>query len=789
MGQVADRHDSRELDTTRGPGRAARRIEIRGVVQGVGFRPFVYRLAHQRQITGWVRNTSWGVDMEVEGDAEPLEGFLLDLQEKAPPIARIESVAVRSIAPNGYGRFEILHSEAQAGAYQLVSPDIATCDACLREIFCPENRRYRYPFTNCTNCGPRFTIIESVPYDRPRTTMRAFCMCPDCQREYEDPLDRRFHAQPNACPACGPHVRLLDAKGRPSAEADDALRHTAALLRTGHIVAIKGLGGYQLACDATNPEAVSLLRQRKRRPSKPFAVMVMDLADAGKHALLSDDERELLMSTAAPIVLLPWRENSTIVPEVAPGTRAVGIMLPYTPLHHILLRDVRLPLVMTSGNLSEEPIARDNDEAVHRLGAIADYFLVHDRGIHSRYDDSVWFVPSSGPQPIRRARGYAPFPVHLPFTARPVLACGPELKNTFCLTRDQYAFLSQHVGDMQNLETLEHYEHTIRLFCDLFHVDPEITVYDMHPDYMTTRYALGRSGPTIMVQHHHAHLAACLADHGTTGPAVGVIFDGTGYGLDGRAWGGEFLVGDARGFQRAAHLEYLPLPGGDQGIRKPYRIALTYLQTLAGHRPLPATLHDVPEQERRALEVMVARGLNTPLTSSSGRLFDAVSALLGVCAKATYEAQAAIELEMTSRGHLVSLPPYPYTTTQVRPVQSWGRVDAHLPSARELRLGPLLNAILDDLAAGVPVPEIGWRFHLTVAYLIAETCEHLRLQTGLETVALSGGCFQNRLLLSLVLPRLKERGFRALTHRQVPCNDGGVALGQAVIAHYKVNGD
>lgn len=775
---------------------SARRIEIRGVVQGVGFRPFVYRLAHEHGILGWVCNTTWGVEMEVEGDPESLERFVADLEAEAPPISRIEALTVEEIPRNAFEDFRIRSSEAQQGAYQLISPDIATCDDCLEELFDPRDRRYRYPFINCTNCGPRFTIIRDVPYDRPLTTMAPFTMCPHCQQEYDDPLDRRFHAQPNACPVCGPHVTLRDSEGRSLAGRDEAMTRTAALLREGQIVALKGLGGFQLACDATNEEAVARLRARKRRPHKPFAVMMRDISMAEEHALVSEEAHELLGSMAAPIVLVPWRAASTLARGVAPGfpdqvpeNRTLGLMLPYTPVHHVLLRDVGIPLIMTSGNLSEEPIARDNEEALRRLGHIADYFLVHNRGIHSRYDDSVWFVPTGGPQPIRRARGYAPFPIRLPFESRPILACGPELKNTFCLTRDRYAFVSQHIGDMQNLETLEHYKQTISLYRHLFRVDPEFYAVDMHPDYMATRYGLSQSGPHVSVQQHHAHLAACLADAGEEGPAIGVIFDGTGYGLDDRIWGGEFLVGDARGFQRAAHLEYLPLPGGDEAIRRPYRLALVYLRTLLGDVPLPATLKEIPPQERRTLRRMVERGVNTMLTSSAGRLFDAVSALLGVRQETSYEAQAAVELEMLAHAGERTHEPYPYETSPIEEVEHWGKVSSPLPHGRRLKVAPLFEAILRDLTAGVAVGEIAWRFHLTLAEMIVDTCRHLRDLTGLSTVALSGGCFQNRLLLQLVIPRLEEENFRVLMHRQVPCNDGGVSLGQAVIAHYHMNGD
>ena len=764
--------------------RQARYIAVRGVVQGVGFRPFVYRLAQRGRLLGWVRNTSWGVELQIEGQPGALRSFVEALRQEAPPLARIEAVEVAEVAPRGYQRFEILHSEPQAGAYQLISPDIATCEDCRREIADPHDRRYRYPFTNCTNCGPRFTIMDDVPYDRPRTTMRAFTMCPDCQREYDDPLDRRFHAQPNACPACGPQLTLLDARGHELAGRDEALPQTVALLRAGQIVAIKGLGGYQLACDASNAEAVSRLRERKHRPHKPFAVMVADLSAAEVHAIPQAAGRELLTSPAAPIVLLPWREGSTIAREVAPAQRWIGLMLPYTPLHHLLLGGMGLPLVMTSGNLSEEPIARDNDEALHRLSGIADGFLTHNRDIYARYDDSVWFIPTGGPQPVRRARGYAPFPIRLPAVARPILACGAELKNTFCLTRDRYAFLSQHIGDMENVETLSHYEQSVALYERLFHVRPEIIACDMHPDYLATRYGLAQDGHKVMVQHHHAHLASCLADNGVEGPAIGAILDGTGYGLDQRIWGGEFLVGDAQGFQRAAHLQYLPLPGGEGAIRRPYRLALAYWRALLGEAPLPDTLRDIPEAEQHNLAAMVARGVNTPLTSSAGRLFDAVSALLGVRRETSYEAQAAIELEMIAEAAGSTDQPYPYDLVAVEGVQAWGRVQGFVSQTSELRLSPLFGGLRADLVADVPVERISWRFHLSIAQMIAEVCERLRAESGLERVALSGGCYQNSLLLSLVLPRLEERGFQVLLHKQVPCNDGGLSLGQAVIAHY-----
>jgi hydrogenase maturation protein HypF len=766
--------------------RRRKQVSVRGVVQGVGFRPFVYRLAHDHGLSGWVLNHSGGVEIEVEGKQPSLEAFVHDLTAQAPPLARIVSVEVQDAVPAGYEGFEIRHSVAEEGRYQLISPDIATCTDCLHELLDPADRRYRYPFTNCTNCGPRFTIIRDIPYDRPLTTMQPFAMCPACQREYNDPLDRRFHAQPNACPVCGPHVWLeaADQPGPRLAERDEALRGAARRLLDGRVLAIKGLGGFHLACDATDAAAVGRLRARKGRPAKPLAVMMASLDEIRRHCLVSEAEEALLTSQQCPIVLLPWRGDSAVVQEVAPGNRYLGVMLPYTPLHHILLRDAGRPLVMTSGNLSEEPIAQDNDEARQRLGHLADAFLLHNRDIYARYDDSVVFVaPLPGrdvPQFIRRSRGYAPYPVRLPFPARQILATGPELKNTFCLARDDFAFVSQHIGDMENLETLEHFEASIELFKHLFRVEPELVAYDLHPEYFATKYALAETAvPRVPIQHHEAHIAACLADNGRSpedGPVIGVAWDGTGLGPDGHIWGGEFLVGDYRGFQRAAHLEYLPMPGGDAATRNPWRLAVGYLEALTGRAP---ALPGIDEGQWSVVRQQVASGLNTPLTSAVGRLFDAVAALAGVRQSVTYEAQAAIELEMLATGWGASLragaepAAYPYDLEQVA-----GRTI--------IRLWRLLEAVLEDRTRGVDAGEIGWRFHRTMAELLVAVCQRVAAAQGtpLRTVALSGGCFQNRLLLALAVPRLEEAGFEVLLHQQVPCNDGGVSLGQVALAQF-----
>jgi len=772
------------------PGRAAKHIELSGVVQGVGFRPFVYNLALEHKLRGWVRNTSSGVEIEVEGLPDALDAFIHELTSHAPPLARIESISISDISPNAHDSFVILHSVPQAGAYQLISPDIATCADCLRELFDPQDRRHAYPFINCTNCGPRFTIIEDIPYDRPKTTMRKFPMCAECQAEYDDPTDRRFHAQPNACPTCGPHIWLVDGSQERSpfstgqAQENGFLKATR-LLKNGAIVAVKGLGGFQLACDATDEVAVKRLRERKRRPHKPFALMMATMDEVRRHCWVTPQEAALLTSPASPIVLLRWRDGSTVVRDVAPNNRYLGVMLPYTPLHHLLLRDVGRPLVMTSGNLSEEPIAKDNDEALRRLDHLADAFLLHNRDIYSRYDDSVCFVPlPDRPQPIRRARGYAPSPVRLAFPLRRILACGAELKNTFCLTRDQYAFISQHIGDMENLETLSHFETTVALYEHLFRAKPAVIACDMHPDYLATRYAQERakneSLPLFFIQHHHAHIASCLADNDWSvdaGPVIGVAMDGTGLGSDGYIWGGEFLIADYRSFQRYGQLQYLPLPGGDAATRRPYRIALAYLHRCLGEIPDLPFIASVPQQEIEIVQQMVEKGINTPLTSSCGRLFDAVSALLGICLETSYEAQAAIELEMLAgdpqRGDGML---YPFS------IDSDGRT-------RIVRVEALIGAIVRAIKAGRPGAEISAAFHNSVAEMIAQMCQLAREETGLNTVALSGGCFQNRQLLRLAVDALEAQGFHILLHRQVPCNDGGLSLGQAVIAHFLNGGD
>jgi len=757
------------------------RVTVRGVVQGVGFRPFIYRLAHERSLVGWVRNTSGSVEIEVEGEEPAVARFVEEIRESAPPMAKIEEVTSSPIPHQGYTSFEIIESRPEPGEYQLVSPDIATCEACRQEVFSPEDRRYRYPFTNCTNCGPRFTIIEGVPYDRPLTTMKKFTMCPRCQKEYDNPLDRRFHAQPNACPVCGPSLRFVDATGAP-AGGEDPIRSAMYLLREGKILAIKGLGGFLLACNATDSEAVRTLRERKHRPSKPLAVMMSSMEEIKKHCMLLPEEEKLLLSPQSPIVLLKWRrEESSICAEVAPNLKYLGVMLPYTPLHHLLMSEVGCPLVMTSGNLSEEPIAKDNDEALKRLGRIADYFLLHNRGIYAKYDDSVCIVEKDVPRVLRRARGYAPYPIALPFDSRRILACGAEEKNTFCLARDRHAFVSQHIGDMENEETLEHFEKTIELYKRLFRTEPEIVAYDLHPEYLPTKYAFdlkaSQSGLRFVpVQHHHAHIASCLVENHVQEPVIGVAFDGTGYGGDGTIWGGEFLVADLKGFRRVGRLEHVPMPGGAAAIKKPYRMALGYLHALLGPDfPLDGlpTLGQLDPGELVVVTRQIERKVNSPLTSSAGRLFDAVSALAGVRGEVDYEAQAAIELEMLADEDEKASASYPFSI-------------AEEDSSRVVKLGALVAAVTDDVRQGVPASDISTKFHWTMAGMIIEMCRAISRDTGVKVVALSGGVFQNRLLFKLAVDGLREEGFEVLTHRLVPCNDGGVSLGQAAIANFAV---
>ena len=757
-------------------------ITLRGVVQGVGFRPFVHRLARDCGLAGTVRNFSGGVDIRVEGPRGRLENFRRRVVQEAPPLARITSERSRPARPQGLEGFSVERSVRAEDQFVLVPPDIATCDLCLAELTDPQDRRHRYPFINCTDCGPRFTIIREMPYDRPMTTMADFTMCPRCREEYGDIEHRRYHAQPNACPDCGPRLSFYR-DGREEAGGEAALDRALDCLRNGGIVAVRGLGGYHLCCDAADSAAVRELRRRKRRPAKPLAVMIDDLETVRRICHLSPREEAELTSPQRPIVVLGRRDRTTVCAETAPDNDTLGVMLPYAPVHTLLLSGGLRAIVATSANRSDQPLIAGNREAVEELSGIADAFLLHDRGIHTRCDDSILRVIGPDPVLLRRARGYAPMPLQLPLSGPPVLACGPELKNTFCLTRGDHAFLSQHIGDLKNLETYRFFEGMIERFESLFDIRPEAIAYDLHPRYLSTRYALQRASGTgaaltaVAVQHHHAHVAACLADNGVREPVIGVVFDGIGYGADGKIWGAEFLTADLGGYRRRGHLEYIPMPGGDAASRQPWRMGLSYLHAVLGKEADAAAgrLLDRDQASRRSVLRMLERSVNAPLASSMGRLFDAVSALLGLCGENTFEGQAAVHLEVAAREAPEGVPGYDW---KLREEGSQLIADP----------GPVIRAILDDVRQGRPRAEIARRFHRSVAELAVQCCRRIRQQDGLNRVALTGGSFQNAILAEQSADLLRRDGFQVLTHHRVPPNDGGVALGQAAVAVFRQGG-
>ena len=755
---------------------ARKRLRVAGVVQGVGFRPHVYNLARRLGLAGFVLNDGAGVVVELEGPPAAIDEFVTQLQAAPPPRARLDAVEEEELAPAGEDTFVIKES-VPGEAQTLVSPDLATCGDCLDELLEPADRRYRYPFINCTNCGPRFTIIRGVPYDRPKTTMASFEMCPACRAEYDDPGNRRFHAQPNACGACGPALVLWDAEGNPL-ETEDPLGDAKQLLFDGRVVAVKGLGGYHLACDATSAEAVEKLRARKYREDKPFAVMARDVAVARRYCEMSDDELELLTSEKRPIVLLRKREPCHLPDAIAPQNRYLGVMLPYTPLHHLLFDDDVEILVMTSGNRADEPIAYRDDKVVEHLAGIADYYLTHDRAIGRRVDDSVTRVFRGREYAVRRSRGYVPLPLELGRTYKTsVLAVGAELKNTFCMTKGSQAFVSHHVGDLENVATLEAFEEGIAHFREMFDVEPAAVARDLHPDYLASRYAVASGLPEVVVQHHHGHVASVLADAGYyEGKVIGVAFDGAGLGDDGAVWGGEFLVADLAGYERAAHLKYVPLPGGDAAAREPWRMALAWLRELYGddalRRPLPF-LDDIPEGRREMVLEAAAKGVNAPPTSSMGRLFDAVAALAGLRNFVNYEGQAALEFEQQVACEEDGA--YEFSYDDGKPLV----IDA----------APVIEAVVADVRAGTAPGAIAARFHNAVAAMAADVASRLRDEYGLSAVALGGGCFQNITLLRKLVPTLEGAGFDVLIHERVPTNDGGLSLGQAAAALARLEKD
>jgi len=736
------------------------RLVIRGAVQGVGFRPFVYRLATELGLRGWVLNSVQGVFIELEGEPPTLQRFVKRLYVEKPPRASIQSMEQSVLEPVGYTGFEIRHSEHTGEKTTLILPDLATCPDCLREIFDPTNRRYRYPFTNCTNCGPRYSIIESLPYDRPNTTMKAFNMCARCREEYENPLDRRFHAQPNACPECGPHLELWNEQGGVLAQHDTALRRAAEAIREGHIVAIKGLGGFHLVADARNEQAVSTLRERKRREEKPFALMYPSLHLVRVHCRVNEAEERVLVSPESPIVLLR-REQDDVAPSVAPNNLFLGVMLPYTPLHHLLMHELGFPIVATSGNQSDEPICTDEHEALQRLAGIADLFLVHNRPIARHVDDSVVRVLMGRELLLRRARGYAPLPVLVKEPLPPLLGVGAHLKNTVALSVGRQVFISQHIGDLETPQALQAFRRVITDVKALWEHQPQAVACDLHPDYLSTQTAYQMGYSVVPIQHHAAHVLACMAENEVEPPVLGISWDGTGYGTDGTVWGGEFLLVTTASFERFAHLRPFRLPGGDRAVKEPRRSALGVLYELLGERALEVVGHLFTDSERRLLLHMLRQGIHSPVTTSAGRLFDAVASLVHGRQVVNDEGQAAMELEFLAH-RVRSDEAYPFALLDGCPyVLDWS---------------PTVQAILEDVRSGVEPAQVAVRFHNTLVEMMVAVAR----RAGLERVALSGGCFQNAYLTERAVRRLSEAGFRPCWHQRVPPNDGGIALGQVV---------
>jgi hydrogenase maturation protein HypF len=773
-------------------------ISITGVVQGVGFRPFIYRLAAEMGLTGWVRNGTGGVLIEACSTDEQLTHFIRRIRHEAPPLAVITFLEHHSLPDCAPECDFTIRESSEAGEHNAhIAPDAALCSDCLKELFDPANRRFRHPFITCTNCGPRYSIITAIPYDRPNTTMASFPLCLDCSHEYNDPADRRFHAQPIACPVCGPQVRLLDSSGLFISEKDQAVINAINLLKTGKILAIKGIGGYHLVADACNGEAVRCLRERKKRDEKPFAVMAPDLAAARAMAQLSNVEERLLASAESPIVIVRRAHNCPVSPLVAPHNDLIGLMLPYTPIQHLLFRtgsasdvqgsrlepgttnqEPRTALVMTSANLSDEPIAFKDGDALQRLSGVADGFLLHDRPIHIRSDDSVIRVFQGRPLFYRRSRGYAPRAIQLPFESLPLLAVGAELKSAVCLVKGNQAFLSQHIGDLQNDASCDSFRQTIQHLSTLLEISAEVVACDLHPDYLSSVHAAESGLPLIRVQHHHAHLAACMAENRLEGEAIGLIFDGTGYGSDGTVWGGEFLVGGYDCFRRAGHFRQVRLPGGDSAVREPWRMALSFLHTALGEAAFglehPVTRY-LPAEGKDIFSAMLERGLNSPLTSSCGRLFDAVAALLNIRHILSYDGQAAVELESLAEKATDRLT-LPYKVSCIK------------DGVHQVDFSAMFPAILQELETGVSVDALARRFHASVAQASVETCVRISRDSGLDRVVLSGGVFQNRLLTEMIYTDLSAQGMQVFTHRLSPPNDGCIALGQAAIAGWKTKG-
>jgi hydrogenase maturation protein HypF len=748
-------------------------VEVRGIVQGVGFRPFVYQLSSRLGLKGTVANTTAGVTIHVEGAKQNIDAFCACLSENCPPLALITDISVRPKPLEHLQSFTILPSGDQNETATFIAPDVSVCNDCLLEMQDPLNRRFRYPFINCTHCGPRYTIIEDIPYDRPQTTMKHFSMCARCRAEYEDPADRRFHAQPNACPECGPRITLFDNRRHPVATTDP-IETAINLLKEGYILAIKGLGGFHLAADAENDSAAGTLRDRKARPDKPFALMSRSIEVIERYARISPEEAPLLSGMARPIVLLEKRPHHPLSPQVAPGNPCFGVMLPYTPLHFLLLENHFTALIMTSGNRSDTPLCIDNAEAFDQLSGIADYFLVHNRPIYQRNDDTLVNMAGGKARFIRRARGAVPVPVPLSHPVPPTLACGGELKNTICLAQGKTAFLSQHLGDMGELSTLDFFRDTIDHLKKVTKMVPEIVAHDLHPDYLSTRYAQALSDvQRIGVQHHHAHVVSCMAENRLEGPVIGLALDGTGYGTDGAIWGGEVLVAERARFTRAAHLAYVPMPGGEAAIKEPWRMTLSYLYHAFGKElscPALPFLKRVDARQSQGVREILSKQLRSPNTSSLGRLFDGVAAMAGLCYQVSFEGQAAMALEASAGGRLNETGgPYNW---DVR----------HTGGLLQIDIAPLIRQIALDLASGKNASEISRKFHRTLICLFCNLSVSIRKETGINRVAMSGGVFQNKLLFEGLSAALREQRFEVFSHHLVPTNDGGISLGQAVAA-------
>lgn len=747
----------------------ARRLNINGIVQGVGFRPFVYQLACRYSLRGEVANTSSGVFIHIEGTKKDIKSFCDDLASKSPLLANITEITDHSEPIKGFKEFSIAQSIGHAACSTLISPDVSICDDCLRELFDSDDCRFKYPFINCTNCGPRYTIISDIPYDRPKTSMKHFKMCKMCQDEYDDPENRRFHAQPNACKECGPHVNLFDNK-RKKIISQNPIEKAAQLLKQGYIIAIKGLGGFHLAVDAENDDTVAMLRSRKHREEKPLAIMSCDIEHIRKYAHVQPEEEALLKSLHRPIVILKKKEPNPLSKEVSPRNRYFGSMLPYTPLHYILLQHGFTALVMTSGNMSEEPICIDNEDAFERLSKIADYFLMHNRDIYLRSDDSIVKYTAGSARFIRRSRGYIPVPVFLKKKVDQILACGGGLKSTVCLTKGNNAFISQHIGDIENQETYEFFQLTIKHMKQILDIKPGIVAYDLHPDYLSTIYALEQQDvEKIPVQHHHAHIVSCMAENRLDGQVIGLSFDGTGYGTDGNIWGGEILIVEDNEFRRAAHLSYVSMPGGGAAIKEPWRMAVSYLYDAFGedfadsNLPLFGQLDD---SKVKFVVEMISKRVNSPFTSSLGRLFDGIAAIVGIRNTVFFEGQAAMELEMIADEKAKGI--YNF---------EWSSGEIH-----RIFLQPIISGVVNDMERGVHPSIISGKFHNTVIVLFSELCEVIRKENGVSRVALSGGVFQNSIILSGLIKGLEQKGFQVITHTLVPANDGGISLGQAMIA-------